>query len=290
MNWRRICRWCRSLLCILLFIVATVTWFVGSQLVAPANRRVGPPPSDLPVQSLTIPSNSGSQLAAWYIPAPEATATVILVHPIRSDRRAMLSRAKLLFENGFSSLLVDLQAHGESPGENITAGYLERHDVSAAVDFVRNLHPNHKIGIVGWSRGGAAALLASPRRIDALVLEAVYPTITEAVHDRVAIRLGPLHYLLAPVLLVQLQPRLGIAPQQLRPIDHIAHVQTSVLLTAGEIDNHTPLSETNRLYAAAVEPKQLVVFEDAAHSDFLAHDPEKYESFVIEFFDHYLQK
>jgi uncharacterized protein len=56
---------------------------------------------------------------------------VLLLHGVRADRLAMVSRAQLLTRQGFSVLLIDLQAHGATPGEAITLGYRESTDVVA---------------------------------------------------------------------------------------------------------------------------------------------------------------
>ena len=269
------------------FVVAV--WIVGGRLVAPANRTVGLPPEDFPCESITIESESGSKLAAWYVPDSASTATVILLHPVRSDRRSMLDRARFLAKQGYDVLLIDMQAHGESPGEHITSGHREKLDVAAAVDFVKGRHPDHRIGIDGWSLGGAATLLAVPLGVDAIVLESVYPTISEAVYDRVEIRLGPLKHLVAPALLCQLKPRLGIAPSDLRPIDFVSRVGCPLLVLAGDADVHTPLEETQRMFAEAEEPKRLVVFENAAHEDLMAFDQKLYETEVGGFFEAYLK-
>jgi len=282
-NWRKVRRWLAMGTVLLLLIFLGGSWMVGGALVAPVLHDVGPAPAEMPVETITIPSESGSSLAAWFIPAENASATIVLLHPIRGDRRSMLGRAKLLHDAGYSALLVDLQGHGESPGDQITAGYLERLDVIAAVEYARARNPRHKIGVVGRSLGGAAALLASPLEIDALVIESVYPTLSEAVHNRVAMRVGPLHHLLAPVLLAQLNPRLGISTSQLRPIDNIAAAGCPVLVAAGDLDEHTTLRESERLYAAAKEPKQLSVFAGAAHVDLLQQNPEQYRNEVVKF-------
>jgi len=270
------------------FMVAV--WVVGGHLVAPANRIVGPPPGDLLCEVVTIESESGSSLAAWYLPNPASTATVILLHPVRSDRRSMLDRARFLAEQDYDVLLIDMQAHGESQGENITIGHREKLDVVAAVDFVKQRQPNHRIGIDGWSLGGAATLLASPLGVDAIVIESVYPSISEAVYDRVAIRLGPLNHLVAPALLSQLKPRLGISPSDLRPIDFVGKVGCPLLVIAGDADAHTPLEETQQMFAEAAEPKRLVLFEGAAHEDLLAFDRERYEAEIGGFFEDYLKE
>jgi fermentation-respiration switch protein FrsA (DUF1100 family) len=288
MNWRKIRRRVAISSVLGLVSICIVTWFVGNALIAPANRVIGPPPKDLNAVATTLPSESGSQIATWYIPAANSKATITLLHPMHTSRLTMRSRALLFHNAGYAVVMIDFQAHGESPGEYITVGYLEQHDVRAAVAYARKTNPNHRIGIDGWSLGAAATLLASPLGVDAVVLEAAYPTISDAVYDRIAIRLGPLSYVLSPVLLAGLELRCGIAPSKLRPIDHIAEVGCPVLLLAGDADRHTTVAETQRLYDAARDPKKLVLFAGAAHDDFLARDAKQYESEVLQFFATYL--
>lgn len=280
MNSQKFRRFALAICLVLLSTFAGISWYVGGQLVAPANRLVGPPPSETGIESIEILSKSGSPLSAWYVPNQTADATVILLHPIRSDRRAMLGRSNLLHDAGCATLLVDLQAHGESPGDQITAGYRERLDVMAAVEFVRTKTPDHRIGIVGWSLGGAAALFASPLEIDALVIESVYPTVSAAVHNRISMRLGPLAHLLTPVLLVQMNPRLGIAASQMRPVDYVPEVGCPILVAAGNRDAHTTLAESIQIFNAAKDPKQFVEFKGAVHQDLLKYDVERYGEVV----------
>jgi dienelactone hydrolase len=79
----------------------------------------------------------------------------------------------------------------------------------AAVNFIHAVMPDEKIGIVGISMGGAAALLASPQLdVNAMVLEMVYPTINQAITNRLTMRLGNWARVLTPVLSWQLKPRL----------------------------------------------------------------------------------
>ena len=145
--------------------------------------------------------------------------------------------------------------------------------------------PPAPIGYLGVSQGGAAALLGSePLAVDALVLEAVYPTLREAVVNRISIRLGPLAEMLAPLLLLQVGPRLGIDPDALAPIEGIERVRASLLLIAGERDRHTTLRESRRLFDAAPEPKALWILPGAAHVDFHRFDTVEYERRVLEFF------
>jgi len=265
---------------LLLFLI--VAWLIGGRLIAPANRTVHAP-SDMAVTEFKVGSNSGSEIAGWSLLNEPGNPVVILLHPLRGSRKSMLGRARLLHDNGFSIVMIDLQSHGESPGENITLGHSEKHDVEAAVKYVKANYPESKIGIVGWSLGGASALLASPLDVDAMVLESVFSNVTDAVYDRVEMRVGPLKYIGAPILLAQLPMRLGISTDDLRPIDFMDKLHCPVMILAGNQDLHTPIDESQRMLDAANEPKELVTFAGASHEDLLAFDEDLYREKVVEF-------
>ena len=165
----------------------------------------------------------------------------------------MLGRAEFLHRAGYSVLLFDAQAHGESPGDRITFGYLEALDAAAAVSFATAQDPESRVAFLGVSQGGAAALLGPiPLPVSALVLEAVYSTIHEAVANRIAIRFGEPGRLLAPLLIWQLEPRLGLPPEAVDPIRGIREIEAPLLLIAGERDLHATVEQSRTLFSAAL--------------------------------------
>lgn len=259
-------------------------WLLASQLSAPAPARIGAPPSSLAAETLRFPSESGGAIAAWLVRGRPGRGVLVLAHSVRSNRLEMLERAGFLARAGYSVLLFDAQAHGESPGKQITFGHLEAFDAAAAVAFVRRDFAGEPVVYLGVSQGGAAALLGpSPLPVDGLILEAVYPTLREAVENRVAIRLGPLARLLAPLLLLQVGPRLGVDPDEIAPIEGIRRIHAPLLLIAGERDRHTTLEQSHRLFDAAPEPKTLWVVPGAAHVNFHHAERAEYERRVLEF-------
>src|SRR5262249_10807562 len=143
-------------------------------------------------EDVAIASGSGALLRGWFVPGQPGGGAVVLMHGVRANRVSMLGRARVLHAAGFAVLLFDFQAHGESLGAHITFGELEARDARAAVDYVRRRLPNERIGAIGMSLGGAASLLGfTPLPVDALVLEAVYPTIDAALANRLEAVLGP---------------------------------------------------------------------------------------------------
>lgn len=272
-----------------LLLALVAVWHVGTVLSAPARAEVAALPDDLPGENVSFQSTSGATLRAWLIAGQKGKGAVVLMHGVRGSRLQMLDRARFLSRAGFTVLLFDFQAHGESTGEHVTTGYLESRDARSAVEFVRSRTAGEKIGVLGVSMGGAAALLARPPLdVDALVLEEVYPTIEQAVADRLTMRLGRWARTLTPLLTVQLKLRLGIDPRELRPIDHVGTVRAPKLIVAGELDQHTTLSESQQLFEAASGPKQFWIVRGARHQDLYAFAGREYEDRILTFFSEHL--
>jgi len=275
-----------SLFCAVVLIAGVIA--VGLLLSAPTRAIVGAAPADLPVESISIASGSGATLRGWFVPGQPGAGAVVLLHGVHGNRLAMLRRARLFHAEGVAVLLFDFQAHGESTGARITFGHREGQDAAAAVAYVRARLPNERVGAIGSSLGGAAALLApAPLDVDALVLESVYSDIGAAIENRIIAVLGPIGTVVAPptttLFKLLLPPFLGVTAADLRPIDRIAQVRAPVLVAGGMLDDRTSIVETRRMFARANEPKQLWVVARAAHVDLEGFAPDEYRSHVLAF-------
>ena len=274
-------------------IVGTVLFVLSGVLLAmPLRSSVGAAPPDLMASDVTIPSRSGSVVRGWIARGEPGAGAVVLLHGIHADRRAMVPRMRFLRAAGYSVLAIDLQGHGESPGRFITFGHLEALDADAAVAFIRDALPGERIGVIGTSLGGAAALLGTkPLHVDALVLEAVYPDIRSALANRLALRLGSATgRFLASLYLELMPPLLRVRESQLRPIDRIADLTSPLLLMAGTADRYTTIEESRALFERAAEPKRFWSVEGAAHVDLAAYAPEAYRAQVLDFFRDHLRQ
>lgn len=268
---------------------------VGLALASPARTVIGSAPELPGLQAVEIASRSGSMLHGWLVPGRPGGGAVLLMHGVRSNRQSMIDRAELLHAHGFAVLLFDFQAHGESSGRRITFGHLEAMDAAAVLDFLRQRLPRERVGAIGASLGGAAAVLAAPPlRLDALVLESVYPDINAALTNRLRASLGPVLGtafipVLTPMFETLLPPLLGLRVDDLRPIDVIGNVTAPVLVASGTADNRTPLSEARDLFDRAPEPKLFWAVQGAGHVDLEAYAPADYRRIVLPFLVEHLQ-
>ena len=255
---------------------------IGSVLVAPYRHAQAQPPQYLHAEKVTLPSRSGATIAAWVIVPETPRAVVVILHGVHADRGTMLGRAELFWREGFAVVIPDFQAHGESTGEHVTFGFLESRDADACLSYAKHRFPRLPLAGVGVSMGGAALALASEKPLlDAVVLEAVYPTIAEAVDNRIALRLGALSKVLTPLLLLQLEPRLGINSADLRPIDRVPGFKCPLLIISGGADRNTTEEQTRALFEAAPSPKDLWLVPGAGHVDLLKYDKPGYSQHVL---------
>lgn len=252
----------------------------GYALAHPVPAHVGAPPPTLHATNVVI----AGRIHGWFSRSSERRGAVLLLPGVRANRLSMVNRALFLRDAGYSVLLIDFQATVESPGDVITFCWRERLDVLAAVDFLRRALPGEPVGIVGSSLGGAAALLATPPlRVDALVIESVYPSIDRATANRLHRYLGASGIAVEPLLLAQLKPRIGVGAEILRPIDHAANIACPLLVISGTKDRYTTVGDTRALFAAAHEPKQLWLVDGAGHVDLCRFGGAEYRRRVLEF-------
>ena len=273
---------CASLLVVTVVGAISVGWMLGH----PVQVRIGDPPADLNAEPVNFKSDSGAAVHGWWCPVRNSRGAVLLLPGIRANRLSMVDRARFLNRAGYSVLLIDFQATGETRGDRITFGWKESRDAIAAVNFIRNAEPASRVAVIGSSLGGVATLLATPPlKLDALILEAVYPTIEIATRNRLDNYFGPLGRFAAPLLLKQLHARLGISADDLRPIDHIGDVGCPVFIMSGEKDRATRPEDIETLFSRAQSPKQLWFVPKTGHIDLHEAGGAEYESRVLAFLE-----
>jgi len=118
-------------------------------------------------------------IVGWWIPSMhgETTQTVLLCPGLTSSKATELFMVRRLVDANYNVLAIDFRAHGQSGGQLISFGDLERRDVLSAVRWIHANHPKASQRLLGLGANtGAAALIAAaadPRdgqQIDAIAI------------------------------------------------------------------------------------------------------------------------
>lgn len=169
----------------LLFIAGFVAISIWSTWSATHQKTIesGLTPEDFKFafENLTLVTEDNIPIAGWFIPAPdpaEKKPALVILHGYPAEKGDMLFIASGLHQS-FNILLIDLRSFGKSGGSFTTLGNKERFDLSAGLDFLES-RGFLKAGVLGFSLGGATAILGAARdkRIAAIVSYASFADLT----------------------------------------------------------------------------------------------------------------
>jgi uncharacterized protein len=285
-------------------IAAAVTFGYLGYLTVEGSRRIVSPgrrpfvpeegdpatPADigLDYEEVRFTTDDGVTLSGWLVPAARETrAAVVLLHGFSWHRLPWLAGFVPWLQRRYHVLQFDFRGHGGSDDALISLGTLEQRDVAAAVHFLagRGLGP---IALMGISMGGSVAIMAAPDLpVAAVVADAAYADLRDPISNRMREIGYPLARLGAGLVLAAASLR---ARTWLRsPMNRVAQIAPRglLLISPGE-DRLVSPHQSQRMFRAAGEPKELFVVEGAAHAEAHTTDPEAYERRVLDFLARHL--
>ncbi len=282
---RRSIAWWTALAGALLAVGIAASWTVGWRLSR--GERWPIPPARAPAQDLRLRTSDGLSIAATYRPGRSpAGPAVLLLHAKGQSRQSMAARAEWLARLGYASLAIDLRGHGESDLATRTNGYTEALDAQAAFAWLKARQKGAPVAVLGISLGGAASLIgeAGPLPADALILQAVYPDLRNAIRNRIAQRLpAPLPAILEPMLSLQTPIRIGVPPSRLSPRQGLSRFNGPVLVMGSTGDESTTAAETRDLFAAVRGDRSLWLVEAGDHAAMCDLDDGLYRAVLASF-------
>ena len=230
----------------------------------------------VPYQDVTLQTEDGLRLAAWYTPPPPGVRIVLLLAHGQAARRDAWLHATAAQLTGLGVLSWDFRAHGASQGERRTFGFYEARDVLAAARFAINQPGVERVVAWGTSMGAAATLWAAARDGQAAYIHMVLAD--SAYADLVAIERNIIRVPgLPPFVRLFLRYMTGLHPRQMRPVDVVPRIAPRPLvLLHGVADDVTPIDQAYALYQAAGSPKVLWAFQDMGHSQAMVAQAEVY--------------
>lgn len=231
--------------------------------------------------------SDGIYLDAWYIPGANESGPVVLVaHGVGANKQNFLPAADRLHAQGYSVLIFDFRAHGDTGGFVTSYGMREAQDVKVAYDWLAARHPGRPICAVGYSMGGAAVARAAYEHgiFDKIVLDSTFSSFRSMAQRRILRYFGPLD---------SLAWRQGCfwawlwtgAEFEKNAVASYSPVLADkpLLLIHGKNDSVIPLTESVRIWKSFGMRPQLWLVEGAGHVETMSAPD--YETRIRTFFE-----
>lgn len=238
---------------------------------------------------MTAPDNQ--RLEALWLPHPGSKKAVIVGHGYKGTGITMSNFAHMFYDLGFNVLLPDDRGHGESDGQYISFGWLDRLDYLGWLQrIIDRIGADSQLLLFGTSMGGATVSLVAgepslPKQVKAVIEDCDYTDVeTELAY------LLKKQFHLPPMPLVPLASflnyrRLGYPLRVVNVRQALTRNHLPLLVIHGAEDVYVPTKMGRQNYAASAGPKALWIVPGAAHAESYWINPEAYQAHVKRFLD-----
>ena len=238
-------------------------------------RALTASPNDigLDYEDVSLTTRDNEVLHGWYVPAKNPAGVVLFLHGNAGNISHRLDSIKIFHELDLDVLIIDYRGYGQSSGSASEQGtYL---DAQAAWDYLvdkRGIAPE-KIVIFGRSLGAAvASWLAARTTPGAVILESSFSSGVDMA--------GRLY----PFLPTRLITRLKYPVKE-----YVKQISSPLLVVHSQQDEIIPFDMGQSIFAAAMEPKEMLVISGDHNGGFLLNR-NQYLAAIGKFLDRHLAK
>ncbi|OUR97728.1 hypothetical protein A9Q86_16075 [Flavobacteriales bacterium 33_180_T64] len=228
-------------------------------------------PSDynLKYEAFNVTTLDNINISSWFIPNPLKQGTVLMVHGFDMNKSHMLKRASVFYQKGYSVLLLDLRARGESGGDKASTGKKNGLEIAAVYDYYKtNLKNYGAVTLYGFSHGGRAVIFGASKigSIKKMILESPPYQLGESFKRQYRMPNAP------KISEIPINNALASIPN------------TTILLLIGDTDTAIIESEAETLIkTSANNHSRMVLFNNTAHNVFSKQNMFKYQTIVFNF-------
>jgi len=210
------------------------------------------PPADLPVEDVCLHAADGNRIHAWWLARSGSQGAILFCHGNGGNlsywRPTMAAFVNML---GQSVLIFDYPGYGRSEGKPSEPGCYAAAD--AAYDWLVQAKRKRPelITLFGESLGGGVATdLAARKPHRALVLTKTFTSVPDMAKK------SPLTSASA-----------SLVRNQFDNLDKIGRCSGPIFIAHGDRDRLIPLSQGQKIFRAAPQPKQFFLLQGCDHND-----------------------
>ncbi|MDD4819423.1 MAG: alpha/beta hydrolase [Flavobacteriales bacterium] len=185
----------------------------------------------LKADTLHLKTADDFTVEAYQICPTEPKAVIICISGIQNPSvSAYMGHAKMFYDKGYASILMEMRGHGASSGDRICLAYNESEDVRAVTDYIKSQSQYKDIPVVimGMSMGAAVAInsMAINDDIDILVSLSSFSSCENTLCEMADAQIGysGACSVFRPFIMLTCAIKYGVNPFVTRPLSSIKHL------------------------------------------------------------------
>ncbi len=234
-------------------------------------------------------SRDGLRLHATYFPNGDSKKIVVCLHGYTSQGMSdYIGLSDYYLKRGYGMFLPDARAHGQSEGEYVGFGCLDRYDLMGWLQWIiRKCGENVELLLHGTSMGGATVLMASglelPSQVKGIVSDCGFTSpkevFTHVLHSMYHLPAFPMIQIASFVN----RRKAGYGLDDCNAAREVRKAKVPILFIHGSEDGFVPCSMCDEIYENCASPKKKLIVEGASHAESYYKAPETYEHALDEF-------
>ena len=255
-------------------------------------RRVNwdkkPADFNLPAEEISIYSFDSTLLKGIWIrhDTTRQRPVIVLLHGVGNCKERWLPTAEWLWKEGFSTVMMDSRAHGQSGGACCSYGYFEKKDVHNIVDYLYTRDSSLTIGVWGHSLGGAIALqsMAYDQRIAFGIVESTFANFRDIVYDYQLRLFKVASRTLADNAIERAAAIGGFQPDSIKPYLAAEQIKCPVFMAHGTDDERIRFEYGQFNFSHLAAPKkEFYPVQGAHHNDLSQYGGQDYAAAILRF-------
>lgn len=249
------------------------------QLATEMERHgLDPAMAQLPYEGWRLQSHRNTALFARFYACGNKEKIMLLFHGYNAPWISLLKYLSLLQKQGWSVLMPDHQAQGESEGRYISYGALESEDGCLWLQELQRRYPEAELAVMGESMGAATALLLAQRcpQLSFCVADCPFADLERELGYMARKRYRIPSGLLLPLCKLWFRILTGRTMDQASPQRRIDRLKVPTLLIHGSEDRTVPVESSRQL---AQQSSMITYWEapGARHAGVISAYPKEYE-------------
>ncbi len=219
--------------------------------------------------------------------------TAILAHGWHNNKTTMAIYGELFHDLGYNVLIPDNRAHGDSQGNIIGYGWLDRRDYSQWLNqIIETNGKNSDIIMYGMSMGAATVLSVSgesdlPSQVKAIIADSSYTSLLEETKHEAGNMYNLPWFPLVNITSGISKVRAGYFYGEASPLKQVAKSSRPTFFIHGSADTFVPTKMVYSLYHALNAPKQLWIGAGSEHVQTFHDHPIEYRYKIQSFLNQY---